>query len=122
MPLNTQIIRGGEPLSIRWGQFHIAAMVFASSWDAGKGPFKNNHPPTEVHDSEGNSFPLDYPNEPCPITPGDAFGLVMYHVIGASPLNGHDGYVLKGEHKFLDVTDGEVLHLLPGDKLLAFRN
>lgn len=102
-------------------------MVCASAWDSGKGPFENNTPAfkwggdEELPDEWRSKDESSYPKVPCPITPKDAFQLAMYHVIGATPLN--DGpYTLKNPHKFVDTTDSEVLELLPGDILKAWRS
>ena len=120
-PLSTRITRDGEPLSLRWGQFHIAAMIYAVSWDSGEGPFEMNEPPKYlVRPSDGDEMPLNYPEEPCPISPPEAFHIVRDSVIAATALNDRP-YTLKKEHRFIDVTDGEVLHLLPGDVLEATR-
>lgn len=127
MPLNTQILRNGETLKLKWTDFHVAAMVCASSWDAGKGPFENNTPKFKW--GGGETIPKEwrgkdeslYPEVPCPITPYDGFKLAMYHVIGATPLN-NGPYTLKKKHKFVDTTDSEVLELLPGDVLKAWRS
>lgn len=117
MPLNTQIVRDGKQLSLRWGGFHFAAMVLAATYDSGEGPFKKNEPPTEYENGET----LNYPEDPVPITPNDVWTLMDYGIVAMTPLN-HGEYTLTGEHKFVDVTDDEVLHLLPGDVLRAWRN
>jgi hypothetical protein len=120
MPLNTTIIREGHALRLRWGNFHVAAMALAAAFDAGAPPFGDL---TAIYDDP--SLPPQmfdcYPDAAFPITRQIAFELTSYPVIGKTPLN--DGrYVLKGRHTFLDCTDGEVLRLLPGDELHAYRN
>lgn len=125
MPLNTRIIRDGEPLQIRWGDFHVAAMVCAAAYDSGQGPFEGEQKPAfrygEGDHEWANRTADEYPEVPCPITPRDSFTMADYYVIATTPLN--DGeYVLKGEHRFLDCMDGEILHLLPGDVLQAWRS
>lgn len=112
MPLHTQILRDGKPLNLRWSHFHVAAMTCAAAFDSGQGPFVGEQKPNDS---------LNYPEEPQPINPGDSFRLVGYHVLATTPLNNGD-YTLKSEHKFVDVTDGEILHLLPGDVLCATRH
>lgn len=122
MPLITAIERDGEALVSNWGDFHLAAMVFASSWDSGRGPFQDN---TYLGDRDPkptleDGTVLDYPSDPMPISPKLCFELTMYHILAMTPLN--DGsYTLRREHKFIDVTDDEVLHLMPGDILRASR-
>lgn len=122
MPLNTMIKRKGKALPIRWGGFHVAAMVFAASWDSGVGPFVDNTDPRDrdVKPKFDDGGELDYPNDPFPITPGDAWRLMDYAYIGATPMNSGD-YVLTRKHRFIDVTDGEVLDLRKGDVLSAWR-
>lgn len=115
-PVVTQIIRDGKPLALRWGDFHIAAMIWASVWDSGIGPFESNDPPGFYDDGEGHVFPARYPELAAPITPDDSFAIVRRDVIVETPLR-HGRYVLKREHRFIDMTDGEVLHLLPADVL-----
>jgi hypothetical protein len=112
MPLNTQIRRDGKPLSVRWGGFHVACMVLAAAWDSGEGKL-----------AEQVSVPedIDYPNEPCRIGQGDVWDLMSYPVIALTPLNSGP-YTLKGTHRFEDAADGEVLELLPGDVLSAWRD
>lgn len=123
MPLNTQIERKGEALPVRWGEFHVACMVLAAAWDSGEGPFTDNTDPRDRDEKPkfANGDELDYPVEPYPVSPREVFNLVMYPIISATPLNSGE-YVLKREHRFVDVTDGEVLELLPGDVLKAWRN
>jgi hypothetical protein len=111
MPLNTQIMRDGKNLPVRWGGFHVGAMVLAASWDSGTGPFEDNSPPTDI----------DYPTEPCPLSFRDAFSLMSYPVIATTPLNKGE-YTLTGTHRFIDTSDGELFELLPGDILRAWRD
>lgn len=116
MPLNTMIIREGQELHLRWGAFHVAAMVIASALDSGKGPWKDN----TVEELFGED--TDYgPGKEIPLSPVSVWALATsYPAIGATPM-GHDGYVLTKAWTFRDVTDGEVLELLPGDRLIAYR-
>jgi len=81
-------------------------MVCAAAYDSGEGPFVGE----QKAEAEG------YPEQPQGISPRNSFELAAYHVIAATPLNS-GSYTLKGEHKFVDITDGEILHLLPGDIL-----
>jgi hypothetical protein len=112
MPLHTQVRRNGEPLTIRWGGFHVACMVLAAAVDSGQGPWDVN----TWEDITG----LDI-RDPVVITPRDVFALENYGPVAATPL-GHDSYVLKdGPYHFIDSTDGEEFDLLPGDELIAFR-
>lgn len=154
MPLNTEIIRDGETLKLRWGAFHITAMVIAASIDSGESPFKgmkkghryykHNYKlltghdyPGEFHSSECFKD-MDNPEAriqdendpmlcaicgkvlPIIITRGDTFQITSYLTIGATPLNNGE-YALKSDYEFLDATDGEILQLKAGDKLIAYR-
>jgi hypothetical protein len=122
MPLNTQILRDGESLPLRWGDFHVAAMVLAATFDSGVGPFEDNTPPTVLTNTKTKEeVPFNYPLEPLPITRRDAFDLTDYSAIATTPLN-EGSYELKGPHRFIDCADGEILELLPGDVLKAWRN
>ena len=112
--MNTQITRDGEPLKIRWGGFHVAAMVLATAMDSGVGPFK-------VTPSLKSIFGTDDHNEQLKITPRDAFDLIDYSVIGKTPLN-EAPYTLKEGYAFVDLTDGEVFELKAGDVLSAGRS
>jgi hypothetical protein len=105
MPLNTEIIRGGRRLKLRWGGFHITAMVYAIAFER-----KLAVP------NEG----LDYPNEPQGISPGNAFQAMDYGVISNVCPSGD--FTLKQEHKFQDTMDGEIFQLKPGDKLSFWRS
>lgn len=118
MPLQTQIVRNGTPLKLRWSEFHISAMVLATVLDSGKGPFAENTLAGILTAEAAAS--IDYPNDAIPIHPRDTFRLASYPIIGATPLNA-DTYTLQGRHKFVDTTDGEIFELLPGDELSAYR-
>ena len=117
MPLNTLIERDGKPLVLRWGDFHLCAMVFAASWDSGKGIFEDNtEPPMEEPEyvNKPGRGPLGHY-----IQPSMSF-LIGYHHIGATPLN--DGsYTLKKNYTFVDAYDGEILELKAGDVLSMSR-
>jgi hypothetical protein len=130
MPLHTSITRDGELMQLRWSDFHVAAMAIASACDDPTHPeaklFKvpSDRPefgyqPTDDHEYAGKTQE-DYPEVPCPITRSDAFEIASYPYLSQTPLNSGP-YTLKREHKFLDCTDGEELHLLPGDVLKAVR-
>jgi hypothetical protein len=118
MPLNTSIIRNGDLLKMPngWGGFHVAAMVLAAAIDSGKGPFADN---TANGIVKGD--PIDYPTEPIGIAPSDSCGLCDYGVIAMTPLN-NGNYILTSDHFFKDLADGEELHLLAGDTLVAYRD
>lgn len=118
MPLNTQIIRDGQELTLRWGGFHVAAMVLAAALDSGKGPFDDNTLAGLYED--GSELP-DYPDEPIPVSRKDVFSLMSYGALAATPL-GDGRYILKGRHHFVDIADGEDLVLQPGDVLVAQRS
>ena len=131
MPLYTTITRDGEDLALRWGHFHIVAMTLAAAFDSGEGPFKGEQKPDFSYPAEAEfenkdfaylaeKTDADYPDVPCPISPANHANLVGYHVLAMTPLN-RGSYTLENEHKFLDTTDGEILHLLPGDVLSASR-
>jgi hypothetical protein len=116
MPLNTQIVRDGEALRLHWGDFHIAAMALAASFDSGEGPFAKF---TDIYEVDPKMFEC-YPDAPFPIQRNIAFMLTSYPMLGRTPLN-NGSYTLKRRHKFIDTSDGEVLILLPGDELVAVR-
>ena len=124
MPLNTEILRDGKALPLHWGDFHVAAMILASYADE-DGMDKVMHYSYvdtcigEFADHELTAH--DYPEVPCPINSGIAFQLTMYDVIGACPL-GKGNYTLQKKHTFFDTQDGEILYLLPGDELRAWRS
>lgn len=111
MPLITSIERDGERLKLPngWGGFHVVSIVFASHFDVGSSPFTNGWQPPE-----------SYPETPMEI--GNGFSHVMdYGVIALSPLNA-GRVTLTKTHRFRDENDGEILELLPGDVLIAYRN
>lgn len=110
MPLETQIIRDGKPLQLRWGDFHVAAMAIACSYDSGTGIF------------EDNSYPAPpYPEQPRGIGPGETFLICMYPVLAKCAVGKFGSYTLTKEHKFVELMTGEELHLLPGDILKMHR-
>jgi len=113
MPLNTQIIRNGEPMKLHWGNFHIAAMALAAAFDAKEGPLGDM---TKIYENVDHVHPY----MPFPIARSLAFHISTYHVLAVTPLNS-GGYVLKYGHSFIDLVDGEALELLPGDELVAYR-
>jgi len=115
MPLNTQIKRDGKVLPLNWGGFHVAAMVIAVSADSGTGPYQDMK--SFVDEAKG----LMEKQGTIGISPGSVFRLTDYTVIGATPLNSKS-YKLKKRWKFTDIVDGEVLELLPGDELSAWRS
>lgn len=120
MPLNTQIIRNGETVPLHWGDFHVAAMALAANFEMTVPALGN---PSEIYETDELTPQMFdcYPDAAFPITRSIAFQLTTYGALAATPLN--DGnYVLQRKHKFLDLVDGEVLELLPGDELIAYRN
>ena len=118
MPLNTRIERDGELLSLKWGDFHVAAMALASLFDSDEHDSAIQGP-EDLYDTDELRFDC-YPDAPCPITRRMAFMLCDYGALGRTPLN-YGEYTLRRKHKFMDLADGEVLELLPGDKLAAVR-
>ena len=118
MPLNTFIERDGEPLQLRWGGFHMCAMVFAASWDSGEGIFEDNTEPEmeepEYANKEGHG-PLGHYIHP------SYSMMISYPHIGMTPLN-NGPYILKKDYRFVDAQDGEILDLKAGDKLIAYRS
>lgn len=125
MPLETEIRRNGKPLKLRWSGFHVTAMVMAAAFDSGEGPFQGKQEPGKYRYNDdapeyAGMTNEDYPGAPCPINPGDSWLLCSYPYIAMTPLN-KGKYTLKETHRFLDTTDGEVLELLPGDELRAWR-
>lgn len=136
MPLNVQVIRNGEPVSIRWGEFHVAAMAVASSIDGpDKGMFKENHTisnpppfgmPEKLPDTADQSWAgkdqTSYPEVPMPITREDAFQIASYPMLAMTEVGKKGSHVLINRHRFVDCTDGEVFELLPGDELRMSRS
>lgn len=106
MPLITQIERDGENIELRWGDFHIAAMIIASEMDSGSKKLFGTWRP------KGTMIEIDQ---------STSFSLVMYPIIAASKL-GKGSYTLKSDWTFRDVMDGEVLELKAGDVLKAWRS
>jgi hypothetical protein len=100
MPLHTEIIRDGKTLSLRWGGFHVTSMIYAIAFERDL---------TEPNEN------IDYPLEPQGLSPANCMTAMDYSVIGAVCPSG--SYTLKRDHHFVDIMDGEVLHLKPGDKL-----
>lgn len=123
MPLNTQIKRDGELLKLRWSDFHVCAMAIAAATDDGPEHCRLYPDPVALFDElrEKNWIDEDgnATDEPIPITPSMAFR-IGYGELSLTPLN-KGSYTLKHSHKFVDVTDGEVLELEPGDELMAWR-
>lgn len=103
MPLNTAIIRDGEPLKLKWGGFHVASMVYACVIDSGKGPFVDNE------SVQKQAIDLMERQGHIAISPKDAFDLASYPVIGQTPMNAADYTMVNHDLKFLDITDGEEL-------------
>jgi hypothetical protein len=124
MPLNTEIIRSGETLKLRWGHFHIAAMALAASFDDPE--CKNSiNAPWKVYEGDPVGDPAFwecYPDMPFPISSQVRFWLTDYSALAKTPLN-FGAYTLKAKQSFIDVADAdhEVLRLLPGDELHAVR-
>lgn len=116
MPLHTSITRDGELLQLRWGNFHVAAMALAASFDAGTGPLSD---PAGIYEQELPGLAC-YPDAAFPVTREIAYLLTDYGALGKTPLN-NGRYVLTRRHAFLDPRDGEVLRLEPGDVLEAWR-
>jgi len=117
MPLNTQIKRGGKLLALPngWGGFHVAAMVIAAAADSGQGPYE------DMESFVDEALNLNESQGFIGIKPSDVFNLMNYMVIAQTPLN-HGGYTLKQPWSFKDTADGELLELLPGDELIAWRD
>ena len=116
MPLHTQVIRDGEALSLPWGGFHVAAMVYAVTIDSGKGPFTDNESVAEQ--AKG----LMAKQGVIPINRSDSFALMDYGVLAATPLNEGRYTMQHIDLKFLDMTDGEEFEIKVGDELVAYRN
>jgi hypothetical protein len=115
MPLNTQIMRDGKVLKVKWGGFHVAAMVIAASADSGKGPYK------DMKSFKAEIKGLMEKQGAVGINPSDTWSLMDYGAISMTPLNAAD-YTLKERWVFQDNTDGEKWELLPGDVLKMWRN
>jgi len=119
MPLNTSITRNGELLRLHWGNFHIAAMALAASFDDDTCT-NSISDPAGIYLKDPRMFEC-YPDAPFPVTRNLAFTLTNYGALSKTPLN-MGSYTLKRKHKFMDLEDGEVLELLPGDILTAIRS
>lgn len=105
MPLSTQITRDGESLSLKWGEFHVAAMIVATILE---------DDPNILENKEYNG------EDEIGLSPANVFGLVNYGTIGNTKLN--DGeVVLTKTSVFLDITDGEILKFEVGDVLSMWR-
>jgi hypothetical protein len=120
MPLSTQIRRNGEPIPVRWSDFHVAAMALAAAFDQGTAFLGD---PRDIYETDAlpNEMFDCYPDAPFPITKRIAFEIASYPVLARTPLNS-GSYTLTRKHKFIDHTDGEVLELHPGDELIAYRS
>jgi hypothetical protein len=116
MPLDTSIVRDGKPLKLRWGGFHVAAMVYAVSIDSGVSPF------TDIEVVRASAKQLMEEQGEIGITPKDAFELTDYGVIGATPLNSADYTMKEWTLTFIDITDGERFTIKPGDVLSMSRS
>jgi len=109
MPLNTEIIRDGQILNVKWTETHPAAMVAAIAFETDESPFNYFSP------NQG----LDYPNEPQGIDYRNIVDLCNYGLIGSLPLeNGQ--YTLKQDHYFVGPS-GEV-KFKAGDILKLYRS
>ena len=117
MPLNTQIIRNGQPLQLPWGDFHVAAMALAASFDSPGSSFLSDV--NGIYELDDRAFEC-YPDAAFPIDRDLAFQVCSYPILAKTPLN-EGSYTLTKRHRFMDYTDGEILSLYPGDKLIAVR-
>lgn len=100
MPLETQIVRDGKVLPLRWGGFHVTSMIYAIAFERKM---------TEPNEN------IDYPIEPQGLSPANCMTAMDYSVISSVCPEG--SYTLKKDHQFVDIIDGEILRLKPGDKL-----
>lgn len=116
MPLITRVFRDGQPLQLRWGGFHVAAMILASAMDSGRGAFTDTRPEAIVPGWEPGDGILLTRETITPIT----IGIISY--LSRSPMNDTGMYTLKAEYAFKDDADGEEFILLPGDELAAYRS
>ena len=118
MPLITEIRRDGEQLQLPWNNFHIACMALASSFEAGGNAIAA---PEKVYEGMDPRMFDCYPDAAFPVTTKVAFILTDYGALALTPLN-YGEFTLTRKHRFMDVIDGEVLTLLPGDVLRAVRH
>lgn len=116
MPLNTQITRDGKVRKVRWGGFHVAAMVFVAALDSESGGLYEHM----VEKSKETGEELPKPDEQISISPADVWTLMDYGVIAMTPLNS-GSYTAKRTWTFIDPSDGEVFVIKPGDVLSAWR-
>jgi hypothetical protein len=105
MPLNTHIEREGETLKLRWGGFHVAAMLYAIAFEREL---------TSPNDD------VDYPTQAQAISPANIFDVTNYPTISEVCPGGE--YTLTRQHHFWDPMDGEYFKLEPGDKLSFWRD
>lgn len=115
MPLNTQIKRDGETLALRWGHFHVAAMVLACMADAPQRP--EHHKIDRMLQVWRNTNG----DVPMPISPGDVHAVTDYSIIGTTLLNSAP-YTLQNDYSFVDPMDNEVFELKAGDVLSMHRS
>jgi hypothetical protein len=114
MPLNTQVIRDGESVKVRWGDFHVAAMALAAAFDDKEGLLGDM---TKIYADKLHTHPY----MPYPISRSVAFWVTSYGALAQTPLN-EGQYALKYDHSFIDLVDGEIFELLSGDKLIMYRS
>lgn len=118
MPLHTSITREGELLPLPWSAFHITAMVLASMWETGS-PEAASAPEKIYQDIPAGTFDC-YPDAPFPVAPSITWFLADYGALAKTPIDSQ-GYTLTERHQFRSTATGEVLELLPGDVLRAWR-
>lgn len=116
MPLQTSIARDGELLPLQWGEFHVACMGLAAMFDAEEGPCPN---PGSVYQTDLLRFDC-YPDAAFPVTRMVSFMLNGHGSLSKTPLN-TGSYTITRKHRFMDLETREVLTLLPGDVLRAWR-
>ena len=113
MPLNTQIVRDGKILPVRWGYWHVNLMFTVTTVE--------QEPDREY--AEGKTFGQLGSIE----HEGQTYDCFVEFYAGVYYLDYQTDLCRKGEqtltaaHRYIDPADGEVFEFLPGDVLRAWR-
>jgi hypothetical protein len=118
MPLRAQILRGGERVPLRWDDFHLAVLALASSFDDDTCT-NTASDPAGVYETDLLRFDC-YPDAAFPVTRELSYMLSDYGALSKTPMNA-GVYTLRRKHRFLNLGNGEVITLYPGDVLHANR-
>lgn len=118
MPLNTQVLRNDKPLPLRWGSWHLSCMLTAALYEQSPewidsilmGDLTCEAERKFTHDDQEFDKIIK-----------DLGSWFSYYVDWPADLIKRGAQTLKGEWRFYDPQDGEILHLLPGDQLVMYR-